>query len=77
MDTILRGRRAFIRSEQDRRRMVAYEQARWLGFAFHDPKNMPAFEPLAPPAAGAASAQATVDDAKVRGWFIAMSMRPH
>lgn len=77
MATILRGRQAFLRGEHDRRRMVAYEQARWLGFAFHDPKNMPSFETLAAPAKGAADAQAAVDDAKVRGWFIAMSMRPH
>jgi hypothetical protein len=77
MGAIMRGRHAFIRAEHDRRRMVAYEQARWVAFAFHDPKNLPDFKALATPAEDAKAAQAELDDARVRGWFIAMSMREH
>ncbi|HMR51184.1 MAG TPA: hypothetical protein PKA33_01735 [Amaricoccus sp.] len=57
--------------------MVAYEQAQWMAHAFHDPQNMPAFVPLAGATTGTEDAQRAVDDAKVRGWFIAMSMRKH
>lgn len=57
--------------------MVAYEQAQWISFAVHDPKNLPAFQSLARPETGKEDAQRAVDDAKVRGWFIAMSMRAH
>lgn len=74
MATILRGRHAFIRAEHERRRMAAYEQARWVAFAFHDPKHMPDFEPLG---TSRGAAQAAVNDAKVRGWFISMAMRKH
>jgi hypothetical protein len=75
MDVVLRGRHAFIVAEHHRRRVVAYEQAQWMAFAFHDPKHMPKLQTMAEAAAD--TAQAAVDDAKVRGWFIAMSMREH
>lgn len=84
MAQILRGRHAAILDEQDRLRMVAYEQARWLAFAINDPTHMPKFQALAQAREGHAlagahkghaSAQAAVDEAKVRGWFIKMSMR--
>jgi hypothetical protein len=81
MHTIMRGRVAAITAAQDRARMVAYEMARWIGFAFHNPRHMPDFKPLVqtkPEVAGEAAArQALVDDAKVRGWFISKATRMH
>ena len=63
-----------IRDAHDRARMVAYEQAGWVAFAFHQPKKMPAFVPM-DKATDARETQASVDDAKVRGWFLALSLR--
>ena len=72
----MHARRQMIRDAHDRARAVAYEQAGWVAFAFHDPQKMPAFVPL-DQATDARETQAAVDDAKVRGWFISMSMRAH
>ena len=54
--------------------MVAYETARWVAFAFHDPKNMPTFSLST---VERPKENTEINDAKVRGWFIAMSMRKH
>ena len=45
-----------------------------MAFAFHDPKHMPAFK-LSSVEKQAENTE--INDAKVRGWFIAMSMRKH
>jgi hypothetical protein len=72
--TCLRGRYACIRAEQDRLRMVAYEQAQWIAFAFHDPSNPPKFRSLSDTVrADADDRQRMVDNEKVRAWFLARS----
>jgi hypothetical protein len=74
VQTCLRGRYAAIRAEQDRQRIVGYELAQWIAFAFHEPKNMPKFRSLSETVrADAEAAQRLIDDAKVRGWFMARS----
>jgi hypothetical protein len=70
----MRGRNVAMREDQDRLRMVAYEQAQWIAFAFHDPNNPPKFRPLSETARADADArQRMVDNEKVRAWFLARS----
>lgn len=69
------GRAAFIKAEHERARMVAWEQAHWIAYAVHDPKNIPSFKTMAE--GKAAEAEQAMNDAKVRGWFIAQAMRVH
>lgn len=68
------GRTAYLKAVHERARMVAWEQANWIAVAVHDPKNLPPFKTLE---AGQAETNQAVNDAKVRGWFIAQSMRQH
>ena len=71
----MRGRNAATLAEVDRQRMVAYELAQWIGIAFHDPKRLPPFKLTAINHIETDDErQRLVDDAKVRGWFISMSM---
>ena len=80
MAVILQGRHAAILADYDRRRMIAYEQAQWIALAVNNPKKLGAFKPIARDRAEAPvpdERQRMVDDAKVRGWFISMSMRAH
>jgi len=74
MAVVVRGRRAAIREAHERARMVAYETAQWVAYAFHEPKRMPKFK-LMTADTTVDERQQMVDDAQVRGWFIAMSLK--
>lgn len=76
----MRGRQAAILADHDRRRMIAYEQAQWIAIAINAPKKLGEFRPVARARVADATPderQRLIDDAKVRGWFISMSMRAH
>lgn len=74
VSAVTAGRMACIKAAHDRSRMVAWEQANWIAYAMHDPKNLPPFKTLE---AGQTEADEAVNDARVRGWFIAQAMRKH
>lgn len=76
MAAIIRGKHAERMAELDMLRMVAYEQAQLIAYAFHDPKKMPKFVARAKAEVSEVDPmEYTVNDARVRGWFIGMSMQ--
>lgn len=71
---IIKASAARRRDAMERQRMLSFELAGLVACGFHNPKEMPEYEPLKDP--GAPIGEPTeYDDARIRGFFMLQAMR--
>jgi hypothetical protein len=74
---IVQGHVRAQRQAHEAARMRNYELAQLIGFAVHDPKKMPKYEPSPDPRAKKKEVSTEADEARVRAFFINLAMRGH
>lgn len=72
---IVRARDKAMLAEHERARALTHDLAHLVSFAFHEPKKIPEYKPLAPARAARREVSTPAEDAAVRAWFITAALR--